>query len=64
MAKITEIYCDRCNEKISDYTNKRVHEVSLNTEKEYITKDLCAECYKEYQKKLTELGEWLKEEKI
>lgn len=61
MAKVTEIYCDKCNEKISDYTGKRCHSVSLNTDHEYISKDLCDKCNQEYQRKLREIGEWLKE---
>lgn len=55
MAKVIINYCDKCNEKTDD-----LKDVALNTPQEYIKRELCDKCYKEYNKKIIELGEWLK----
>lgn len=57
MAKVIIQYCDKCNEKTDN-----LHEVELNTPQEYIKRDLCGKCFKEYEKRLKNLGEWLKSE--
>lgn len=61
MAKMTVFYCDKCNEKLDP---TQVEEVALNTPNEYINRDLCAKCKAEYDKKLLELGKWLKKEEF
>lgn len=61
MAKMTVFYCDKCNEQLD---LAEVKEVALNTPSEYISRDLCAKCKAKYDRKLLELGEWLKKEEF